>query len=91
MYILKTTSKFRTSLKKYKSDKVFKKKIFDDVLSKLISGEKLDEKYKDHRLTGNLSLYRECHISPDILLVYEIKNTELVLMLINIGSHSNLF
>ena len=37
------------------------------------------EKYRDHQLTGNLKDYRECHIRPDLLLLYWIKDNEVKL------------
>lgn len=91
MYSLKLNSRFRKSVKKLKSNKSFKKNIFDAVVLTLRKGEKLDEKYKDHQLKGELENYRECHITPDILLIYEIVESELILHLIDIGSHSKLF
>ena len=49
----------------------------------------LPEKNKDHRLTGNFSGYRECHIEPDWLLIY--KQTADELQLYRTGTHSDLF
>lgn len=59
----------------------------------LANNEKLDEKYKDHQLVNSLRFKncRECHIEPDWLLVYRIDNNELVLLLVETGSHSDLF
>ncbi len=56
-------------------------------------GEKLPEKYKDHQLLNNKKYTdcRECHIEVDWLLVYRIINEELILLLVNTGSHSDLF
>ena len=91
MYNLKTTSKFKTSFKKHKSNKSFKRDAFELVVLKLLNGEKLESNHKDHSLSGNINSFRECHISPDILLIYRIKENELTLLLINLGSHSALF
>lgn len=60
-------------------------------MEKLANGEILEAKYRDHALTGNYKDSRECHIEPDWLLIYEIKNETLVLMLSRVGSHSELF
>lgn len=57
----------------------------------LASGNKLDHGYRDHKLKGEFSLYRECHIQGDLLLIYKIENKELVLILIDIGTHNDLF
>lgn len=50
-----------------------------EVLNLLASGNPLPQKYKDHRLTGNLNDFRECHIEPDWLLMYQIFENELIL------------
>lgn len=60
------------------------------ILSLLIEDKKLDEKYRDHELLGNWSVYRECHLWPDLLLIYRKVGKE-TLRLARIGSHSNLF
>lgn len=58
----------------------------------LIANKKtLPIKYRDHKLNGEFAEYRECHIQGDLLLVYQIIKDELVLVLINIGTHSELF
>ncbi len=61
------------------------------VILKLISGEPLEEKYRDHFLKGNYNGYRECHIEPDWLLIYKIDNEKGLLYLVRTGSHSDLF
>ena len=61
------------------------------VVNTLASEESLDKKYRDHALSGNYKNYRECHIKPDLLLIYKIEKTELVLYAVHIGSHSDLF
>ena len=60
------------------------------VVDKLANEEVLEFKYKNHKLINN-KYYKdcyECHIEPDWLLVYQYIDNELVLLLINIGSHS---
>lgn len=66
-------------------DKVF------DVIVRLADGEKLEPKYRDHELIGDYKGYRECHIEPDWLLVYQIVDNVLVLLLYRLGSHSESF
>lgn len=61
------------------------------ILDLLASGESLPQKYKDHQLTGNLHDFRECHIEPDWLLIYQIFENELILSATATGSHSDLF
>ena len=66
-------------------------RLLEDVIEILASGQMLPEKYKDHNLTGNYSDFRECHITPDWLLIYKINNNELILYLTRTGTHSDLF
>lgn len=61
------------------------------VINKLAKGETLESNYKDHKLTGNLKNYRECHIKPDLLLIYAIYEDILELNVLRVGSHSDLF
>ena len=65
--------------------------LLDDVITKLANGEKLPEKYCDHALSGNRKGQRDCHIRPDWVLIYEIKNKELILLLCETGTHSDIF
>ena len=69
----------------------FNIELLDDIIRKLVSGEQLPEKNKDHALTGNWVGHRECHIQLDWLLVYRIENNLLVLTLARTGTHSDLF
>ncbi|WP_120805268.1 type II toxin-antitoxin system YafQ family toxin [Helicobacter pylori] len=75
--------------------KDFKKLVkngFDDsVLNEVILRKKepLSPPFKDHALKGVWKPYRECHIKPDVLLVYLVKDDELILL--RLGSHSELF
>ena len=59
------------------------------VIVSLIHQEPLSPQRKDHPLTGNWSGYRECHIEPDWLLIYEITKGEM--QLVRTGTHSDLF
>ena len=62
----------------------------NEVIMILAQDKKLPDKYKDHALIGNYQGYRECHIKPDWLLIYKIKNDSLCLVLYRTGSHSDL-
>lgn len=64
--------------------------LFDNVIRLLANGESLPEKNRDHALTGNWNGYRECHITPDWLLIYRIFEDKLMLSLTRTGSHSDL-
>ena len=65
--------------------------LLDDIIIKLANDEQLDEKNKDHGLSGNWEGHRECHILPDWLLIYRIEDDVLVLTLSRTGTHSDLF
>lgn len=60
------------------------------VLNHLVMDQPLESKYCDHDLNGNLAGYRECHIKPNLLLIYQKSNTD-TLRLARLGSHSDLF
>ena len=61
------------------------------VIIALAGGETLEAKYRDHALTGDYSGFRECHIQPDWLLIYQINGDRLILFLARTGTHSDLF
>ena len=87
-YTLFKTNKFRRSFKKIKLSNN-EEMNYIDILYKLLNGIQLDEKYKDHQLKGELKEFRECHVKPDLLMIYRFKSD--VLELIDIGNHSELF
>ena len=63
----------------------------DDVIRMLVQDNPLPEKYQDHDLSGNWKGFRECHIRPTWLLIYQVVNNNLVLSLARTGSHGDLF
>ena len=65
---LKTTSTFRKDLKKLNANDT---KETTAIIVKLQKDEPLEEKNRDHDLCGNYEGYRECHIRPNLLLVYK--------------------
>lgn len=91
MYRVVLTLKYKQSLRKIEKSGRYHISDIEKVVKMIASGKKLDVKYKDHSLTGNMSEYRECHIKSDLLLIYRVYDSEIILMLMNIGSHSNLF
>lgn len=90
-YEIVRTRRFKTAYKRVRNLKGFKKEVFIEVVSTLASGNKLKKDYRDHKLTGNLKAFRECHLAPDILLMYQIDDGVLVLTLVSIGNHAQLF
>ena len=91
MSLVILTSQFRRSFKKILKSGRYTRKEVEDVVEMIARGETLDLKYRDHWLHGELLNERGCHIHPDLILVYRIENNNLVLTLIDIGSHSDLF
>lgn len=90
MYAVKPTNKFQKDLKRIEK-RGYNISLITDIIKKLANGETLPEKNKDHALSGNYSGCRECHITPDWLLIYEIADDALILYLTRTGTHSDLF
>ncbi len=91
-YGISTSKRFNKQLKKIiKQGKKLEKIVY--VVVKLANGQKLEEKYKDHALmdTKYYRDCRECHIESDWLLIYKYLDNELLLYLVETGSHSELF
>ena len=65
--------------------------LFEDVVCLLREEKPLPEKYCDHLLKGEYMWHRECHISPDWLLIYKVENDMITLSLTRTGTHSDLF
>ena len=89
-YRIKPTSRFQKDLKRIQK-RGYQIQLIKEVVRKLSDGETLEAKYKDHPLTGDYAGCRECHITPDWLLIYEIYEDELILYLTRTGTHSDLF
>ena len=80
------SSVFKKETKKIKDESVFTE--LETVVTLLVGNLPLPEKYKQHPLKGNYKNYMECHLKPDVLLIFKTTKTELYLY--RIGSHSNL-
>lgn len=65
--------------------------LFEEVIMLLREEKILPEKYCDHALKGDYTGHRECHITPDWLLIYKIENDMITLSLTRTGTHSDLF
>lgn len=91
-YKIVYSTKFKKSLKKL----IKQEKNIDElkiVLDKLTKKEELEPKYRNHRLIDDKNYKNcfECHIRPNWLLIYQYNNNELLLLLVDTGSHSELF
>lgn len=87
-YDIFRTASFKKGFKKLSSK--HQEEVFV-VIEILANGDVLPQKYKDHSLSGNYKGCRECHIRPDLLLIYRINEGILELTLVEVGSHSDLF
>lgn len=87
-----TTSQYKKDLKKARKSNLPEEEL-DKVILMLAEDTPLPVKNHDHALTGNLRGFRECHIRPDWLLIYEKVDTEdlNILSLVRTGSHSELY
>lgn len=90
----KYTVKYTTAFKKdYKRaiKRGLKMELLEQVVELLSMGKPLPDKNRDHDLSSDWVGHRECHIQPDWLLIYRIKDDVLVLTLARTGTHSDLF
>jgi len=93
MYRIYRTRGFKKSFERVRQSGKLKEQVkasFVQAINTLAEGEKLPDKYKDHQLTGELGSLRECHVKGDLLLVYQIRKNELLLILVDIETHSYL-
>lgn len=86
MYKIVASNQFKKDLK------LAKKRGLDlgllrSVVNTLADGKQLEDKHRDHSLTGEYSSFRECHIEPDWLLIYRIENKDLELFLFRKCQH----
>ena len=89
-YIVKQTNQFKKDYK-LAMKRGLPVKLLNEIITKLALGEPLLAKNRDHSLSGNWANFRECHILPDWLLVYQIYEDVLVLTLSRTGSHSDIY
>ncbi|MCL2434479.1 MAG: type II toxin-antitoxin system YafQ family toxin [Clostridia bacterium] len=90
IYTVKPTNKFRKDYKAMEK-RNFNMALLDEIIVKLAQGIPLPASNRDHVLKGNYAGHRECHITPDWLLIYRIEGEVLVLSLTRTGSHSDLY
>ncbi len=88
-YSIVQTTKFKKDLKLAKR-RGYDLSLLGKIVDLLADGQELPEKNKDHALIGNYGACRECHITPDWLLIYEISDNDLILYLTRTGTHSDL-
>ncbi len=91
-YSIVPSTRFKKALKKHLKNPLERKSIFD-VIELLKTGgfDSVPQKMKPHKLIGNYNGCLECHIMPDLLLIWEQDEAEMEIYLLDIGSHSELF
>ena len=90
MLTIKYESSFKNDFKRIVK-RGYNIKLLEAVIEMLANGETLPEKYRDHSLIGDYKDCRECHITPDWLLIYKVDGNELILFLTRTGTHRDLF
>lgn len=91
MYYIYYTKQFQKSFNKVLSSGKVKRINIEKVVDILCKDNKLPEKYQNHKLHGEYDGYEECHIKGDLVLIYKKKEEKLILILVDLGSHSELF
>lgn len=90
MYEIEVTNRFIKDLKLARKRNLDENKL-NDIVKLLANGDPLPEKNRDHALVGDYKGCRECHITPDWLLIYSVEDVLKIITLIRTGSHSDLF
>jgi mRNA interferase YafQ len=89
-YAILFSNQFKRSYKKCLK-RGCNKALFEEVVTLLAETGTLPARYKAHKLVGEWKGLWECHIQPDWLLIWEQREEELILILTDMGTHSDLF
>ena len=89
MRTVRRTSAFKKDYKRESKSSADLESILKPVIAALMVGRALPAKLSDHPLSGKWKGFRDCHVKPDLVLIYSVTEDELVLA--RIGSHSELF
>lgn len=87
-YKIAYSKQYKNAVKKLNKEDL---SLVENLLNRLANDETLEPKYKDHKLKGSLKGLRECHIKPNLVLIYDKIEYLLILKAINVGSHSEVF
>jgi len=74
MLKIKYSAKFKKDIKKIKDGNRYNLDELMYIVNELANQRPLDKKHHDHALTGKYNGYRECHIRPDWLLIYSVRD-----------------
>ena len=89
-YEIRFTTRFKKDVKQISKQGKKLDKLYN-IVQKLADKIPLEQKYRDHELRGDYEGFRECHIEPDWLLIYQTDDCGIILLLTRTGSHSDLF
>tara|TARA_R110001606_G_scaffold233942_1_gene381536 strand:+ start:34270 stop:34542 length:273 start_codon:yes stop_codon:yes gene_type:complete len=89
MRTIERTTRFKKDYKREVKTDTTLDDVLIQVIDLLVTDADLPENFRDHPLTGNWKGYRDCHVKPDLVLIYG--RTDEVLSLVRLGSHSELF
>lgn len=90
MLKIRYSSQFKKDFKRAKK-RGLPLKLLKKIIERLANQETLEERYRDHSLSGRYASFRECHIQPDWLLIYRINHDVLEFVAQRTGTHSDLF
>jgi len=90
MLTIRYSARFKKDYKTIKK-RGYDTRLFEEVIDILSAEQPMPPKYFDHALKGDYKGHRELHITPDWLLIYKVKDNELILELTRTGTHSDLF
>lgn len=89
MRVVRRTSSFKKDYKRELKSSARLEVVLRPVIEALVAGHALPAKMIDHSLGGNWKGHRDCHVRPDLVLIYAVTDEELIL--VRLGSHSELF
>lgn len=89
-YQIKPSGRFRKDVK-LAQRRGYDINLLTEIIKRIANDIPLEKRHRDHLLSGNYAGCRECHITPDWLLIYEIIEEDLMLYLTRTGTHSDLF
>ena len=91
MYVVVVSTRAKRSLKKYRKNGTLPVKKYDIAIEHLRAGKSLPTTYGDHPLKGDLVGYREFHLGYDLLVQYECDKGLLIITIVQVGTHPELF
>ncbi|PCJ16263.1 MAG: type II toxin-antitoxin system mRNA interferase toxin, RelE/StbE family [Candidatus Cloacimonadota bacterium] len=91
MFSITTKKQYRKDFKRFQNTNSKNIKAFKETIISLCERKELPEARHDHALIGNYRGCRECHLSPDWLLIYIVDDINKEIVLVRIGSHNDLF